>query len=79
MKVVVVGAGVMGLATAWAATRRGHAVVVLEQGPFPNPLGSSVDDHRVLRRAYGPERGYQAMAAEAYGAWSRLWADLGRA
>jgi glycine/D-amino acid oxidase-like deaminating enzyme len=78
MRVVVVGAGIMGLATAWALARKGHEVEVLEQGPFPNPLASSVDDHRVLRRAYGPERGYQAMAAEAYEAWSRLWADLGR-
>ncbi|MSP48227.1 MAG: FAD-dependent oxidoreductase [Alphaproteobacteria bacterium] len=78
MKVVVVGAGIMGLSTAWALKRRGHEVDVLEQGPFPNPLASSVDDHRVLRRAYGPELGYQAMVTEAYQSWSRLWADLGR-
>lgn len=78
MKVVIVGAGIMGLSTAWALRRRGHEAEVLEQGAFPNPLASSVDDHRVLRRAYGPELGYQAMTAEAYQAWSRLWVDLGR-
>lgn len=78
MKVVIVGAGIMGLATAWSLVKRGHRVELLEQGAFPNPLGSSVDDHRVLRRAYGAERGYQAMTTEAYAAWSRLWADLGR-
>lgn len=78
MKVVIVGAGIMGLSSAWALKRRGHDVVVLEQGPFPNPLGSSVDDHRVLRRAYGAERGYQAMMVEGLQAWSRLWADIGR-
>lgn len=78
MKVVIVGAGIMGLSTAWALTRRGHEVEVLEQGPFPNPLASSVDDHRVFRRAYGPELGYQAMTVEADRAWGRLWADLGR-
>jgi glycine/D-amino acid oxidase-like deaminating enzyme len=79
MKVTIVGGGIMGLSTAWALRKRGADVTVLEQGPLPNPLGSSVDDHRMLRRAYGAERGYQRMMVDGFLSWDRLWADLGRA
>lgn len=77
MKVTVVGAGIMGLSTAWALVHRGHAVTVFEQGPIPNPFGSSVDQHRLIRYPYGPERGYTRMVGEAYRAWDELWTDLG--
>ena len=33
MKAIVVGGGIMGLATAWALAREGHAVELFEQGP----------------------------------------------
>lgn len=77
MRVTVVGAGVMGLSTAWALARLHHEVVVFEQGPVPNPLASSVDQHRLIRYPYGAERGYTRMVAEAYDAWDEVWADLG--
>ena len=50
MKVTVVGAGIMGLSAAWALSRRGHDVTVLDQGPVPNPRGASVDQHRLIRK-----------------------------
>ncbi len=78
MHVAVVGAGIMGLSTAWALARRGHRVSVYDQYAVPNPLGSSVDQHRLIRHAYGAEGGYTDMVDEAYGAWERLWADLGQ-
>lgn len=78
MKIAIVGAGIMGLSAAWALTRDGHQVSVFEQGPIPNPRGSSVDEHRLIRHPYGAERGYTRMIRDAYAAWDLLWSDLGR-
>ena len=78
MKVIVVGAGIAGLSTAWSLTKAGHAVTLVEQGSIPNPLSASGDHHRIIRRAYQAETGYGALITEAYEAWDELWADLGR-
>lgn len=78
MRVIVVGAGIAGLCTAWALVARGHAVTLLEQGPIPNPLAASGDHHRIIRRAYGSASGYGHAITEAYDAWDALWSDLGR-
>jgi monomeric sarcosine oxidase len=77
MRVTVIGAGIMGLSTAWALDRRGHSVTVIDRYPVPNTLGSSVDQHRLIRYPYGAMAGYAAMVGPAYRAWDRLWADLG--
>jgi sarcosine oxidase len=77
MDVIVVGAGIAGLSTAWSLVRRGHAVTLIEQGPIPNPLAASGDHHRIIRRAYPSATGYGRAITEAYEAWDELWADLG--
>ena len=77
MKVIIVGGGVMGLATARGLVKAGHAVTVLEQGSIPNHRGSSVDQHRIIRYAYGSAHEYGRMIPDAYAAWERLWRDLG--
>lgn len=80
MRIVVVGAGIMGLATAWALTKRGVDVTLLEQGEaIPSARAASGDQHRMIRRAYGAQGGYAALITEAYDAWEELWADLGAA
>jgi glycine/D-amino acid oxidase-like deaminating enzyme len=75
--VLVVGGGIMGLASAWALRRRGFGVTLVEQGEIPNPLGSSVDQHRLIRYPYGAEPGYTRMVGEAYAGWERLFSDIG--
>lgn len=74
---LVLGAGIMGLSAAWGLARAGWSVTIVEQDDRPNPRGASVDDHRLIRHAYGAERGYMRMVDEAYAAWDMLWADLG--
>ena len=78
MHIVVVGAGISGLSSAWALAKRGHQVTLIEQGPLPNPLAASGDHHRIIRRAYGAATGYANTITEAYDAWDELWDDLGR-
>ncbi|WP_424814301.1 FAD-dependent oxidoreductase [Roseococcus sp. YIM B11640] len=74
---LILGAGIMGLSTAWALLREGFSVRVVDQAPPPNPLGSSVDHHRLIRHAYGAQAGYMRMVDDAYAAWDELWAELG--
>jgi sarcosine oxidase len=79
MDVIVVGAGIAGLSTAWSLTKAGHSVTLLEQAPsIPNPLAASGDHHRIIRRAYPASTGYGALITEAYDAWSEMWGDLGQ-
>ena len=77
MRVIIVGGGIAGLATAWALHKTGAQITLLEQGSLPNPLGTSVDDHRLIRYPYSTKLGFTRMVGEAYAAWTELWADLG--
>lgn len=76
-QLLVIGAGIVGLSVARAASLRGHAVRVLEQGEVPNPESASHDRHRMIRYPYGAAAGYTRMVTEAFDAWDRLWQDLG--
>jgi sarcosine oxidase len=76
MKVAVIGAGVMGLATGWALRRRGHEPVVYEQFTVGHPRGSSHGRSRIFRLAYA-EPEYVRLAQDALPLWRELEAESG--
>jgi sarcosine oxidase len=71
VKVAVVGAGIMGAATAWHLGRRGADVVVHEQFEPDHARGSSHGRSRIVRLAY-PEPEWVRFAAEARDGWAEL-------
>ncbi|MCD2175617.1 NAD(P)/FAD-dependent oxidoreductase [Rhizobium sp. C4] len=75
--ILIVGGGINGLATAWTLTRRGYRVSLFDQGPIPNPVSSSFDEHRITRHAYGPMRAYAQRMPQAFSLWDQLFADIG--
>jgi sarcosine oxidase len=75
-EIAVVGAGVMGLATAHALAREGRDVVVYEQFARGHARGSSHGRTRIFRLAY-PDPEWIRFAQEAYDAWRRLERETG--
>ena len=75
-EVAVVGAGVMGLASAWALMRRGHEVLVLEQFAVGHDRGSSHGAARIFRLAYA-EPEFVRLGERALELWRRLEAASG--
>jgi glycine/D-amino acid oxidase-like deaminating enzyme len=75
MRVAVVGAGVMGCATAWALRERGVDVNVHEQFALDHDRGSSHGRTRIFRIAY-PDPYWIRLAQEAYAGWRELDPDL---
>ena len=73
---VVVGAGVMGLATAHALARMGREPIVLEQFRLGHTHGSSHGATRIFRLAYD-EPEWVRLAQEALPLWRRLEAESG--
>jgi sarcosine oxidase len=74
--VAVVGAGVMGCATAWALRERGADAVVYEQfGDLDHARGSSHGATRIFRLAY-PEDEWVQLAQEALAGWAEAGDDL---
>ena len=66
--VVVIGAGLMGAAAAWALTERGLSVTLVEQFASGHALGSSHGSARIVRRAYGDPL-YTALSGRAFELW----------
>jgi sarcosine oxidase len=75
-EVVVVGAGVMGLATARVLARAGRDVVVCEQFELGHERGSSHGSSRIVRLSY-PEQRWVRLAQESFPLWRELEAESG--
>jgi sarcosine oxidase len=69
--ILVVGAGVMGAATAWRLAKSGRPPVVLEQFEVGHARGSSHGTVRVFRLSYG-DPAYVRMAMEALPLWREI-------
>ena len=74
--VVVVGAGLMGAATAWAASRAGLQVQVFEQFQPGSDRGSSHGSARIVRRAYA-DSFYTRLSGRTFELWRELEAESG--
>jgi sarcosine oxidase len=76
---IVVGAGLLGLSSAWALSRRGWDVVVLEAARAPgHERSGSKGDARIFRLGY-PEPHYAEMAVLARERWRDLEGATGLA
>jgi len=67
-EVVVIGAGIAGLATAWELSRDGRDVVVVDQFELGHDRGSSHGDSRVFRLSY-PQAQWVRLAQNALSGW----------
>jgi sarcosine oxidase len=75
---IVIGAGLLGLSSAWALRRRGWDVLVLEAAAAPgHERSGSKGDARIFRLGY-PEAQYVHMALLARARWHDLEAATGR-
>jgi sarcosine oxidase len=74
--VAIVGAGVVGAATAHALVREGAEVVVYEQFRLGHERGASHGRSRIFRLAYA-DPAWVALAAEALRGWRALEAEAG--
>jgi sarcosine oxidase len=72
MRVVVVGAGVMGAWTALWLRRAGHVVTLVDRHGPGNRLGSSGDESRITRSSHGPDRFYPVWQRRALAQWREL-------
>jgi monomeric sarcosine oxidase len=76
-EVVVVGAGIMGCATARALAQKGRDVLLVEQYEVGHTRGSSHGRSRIVRLAY-PEVEFVELAKEAFVGWRDLEQESGQ-
>jgi sarcosine oxidase len=74
--IVVVGAGIMGVATARALAQTGRGVVLIDQFEAGHARGSSHGGSRIFRLSY-PDQRYVRLALGAQQSWRDLEAECG--
>jgi glycine/D-amino acid oxidase-like deaminating enzyme len=76
-KIIVVGAGINGVTAAIELKTRGHKVVLVDPGPLPHPLAASTDISKAVRRAYGADEDYTALADRSIKLWCKWNEEFG--
>lgn len=76
--VLVVGGGVMGMATGCALAGRGASATVLERYTIGHEWASSHGLTRAIRHEYGPNALYTRMVARSLTLWDELARETGR-
>jgi glycine/D-amino acid oxidase-like deaminating enzyme len=67
--IVIVGAGLFGVAAARELLARGWTADLLDPGPVPRPSAASTDVSKVVRMDYGADEFYTRFAAAALAGW----------
>lgn len=75
--VIVLGGGTMGTAAAWALSKQGASVLVLEQFGHIHTLGSHGGGTRIFRHAYAEGPNYVPLMFRADDLWCALQDELG--
>jgi sarcosine oxidase len=78
MNIIVIGAGITGLSTAFNLAHHGANVTLMEQGEIPHDRAASFDQHRIIRHFYPDSDAYGRLVEQALAAWNRLWRRIGR-
>jgi glycine/D-amino acid oxidase-like deaminating enzyme len=76
-KIIVVGAGINGVTAAIELKKRGHEVTLVDPGPLPHPLAASTDISKAVRRAYGADEDYTALADRSIKLWLKWNEEFG--
>ena len=74
---IVIGAGIMGSATAYYLAKAGASTLVLEQFPRGHTFGSSHGDSRIIRLIY-EKQFYTELMKYAYAEWQDLEKEAGK-
>src|SRR5450631_2515109 len=77
-KIIVLGLGAMGSATAQHLAQRGHTVFGFDHFTPPHTLGSSHGETRIIRQAYWEDWRYVPLLFRAWQLWRQLEADTGQ-
>lgn len=75
---LVIGGGINGLSTAWAAAKRGERVALADPLPLLNEHNASNDESKIFRLAYGRDEEMTRFALRALALWRELEAVSGR-
>lgn len=76
MEVAVIGAGVIGVMSAWQLAARGHNVTVYDQWNTPNDRGASAGESRIFRTLYKEGPDYVPLMQKSLPMWDELQKGL---